>query len=258
MTRRRLLATLCAIPVWSWGADGPRQSAAAATAHWGRVLQKYVNDRGQVDFCGLSVDMADLNAYAGYIAGVSPRRALTEFPSRNDAVAYYINTYNALSMLNVIESGIPKELGFLTRVWFFGFRRFKIGGESMSLYTYENSVIRPMGDERVHFALNCMSAGCPRLPRQPFSGPELDRQLDNAARYFFSESRNLQIDHANRVIRVSSILKFYTDDFLKHNATLIAYINRYAPLKVPENSRIEFIPYDWTIYAQDHRCHADN
>ncbi|WP_258897547.1 DUF547 domain-containing protein [Burkholderia glumae] len=183
MTRRRLLATLCAIPVWSWAADGSQHGAGAA--HWARVLQKFVNDRGQVDFCSLSADMVDLNAYVGYIASESPRSAPAEFPSRNDALAYYINTYNALSMLNVITSGIPKELGLLTRVWFFGLRRFKIGGESMSLYTYENSVIRTMGDERVHFALNCMSAGCPRLPRQPFTGPELDRQLDGAARYFF-------------------------------------------------------------------------
>jgi hypothetical protein len=72
----------------------------------------------------------------------------------------------------------------------------------MTLYTYENRVIRAMGDERVHFALNCMSVGCPRLPRQPFLGAELDQQLDEARRFFFSELRNLQFDQRTRTVRV--------------------------------------------------------
>ncbi|WP_254215900.1 MULTISPECIES: DUF547 domain-containing protein [Burkholderia] len=254
ITRRRLLAALCCFPAWSWGGEVPRRNAVEATAHWAHVLRKYVNDRGQVNFCGLSEDAGDLNTYVGYIGSVSPRNTPAEFVSRDERLAYYINSYNALSMLNVIMSGMPSELGLLMRVWFFGGRRFKIGGESMSLYTYENSVIRAMGDERVHFALNCMSVGCPRLPTQPFSGNELDRQLDDAARYFFSEPRNLQIELASRTVRVSSILKFYTDDFLKRSATLIAYINRYVPTKAPENFRVEFIPYDWTVNAQDRRC----
>lgn len=259
MPRRRFVAALCLIPVSSWSvAPSAQEDAIAAMAHWARVLLRYVNDRGQVDFCALAGDMADLRSYVDYIGRVSPENAPTDFPTRNDALAYYINSYNALAMFNVIASGIPEELGMLTRVWFFGGRRLKIGGKTMTLYTYENDVIRAMGDERVHFALNCMSVSCPQLPNRPFSGDGLDVQLDHAARYFFSEPRNLQLDAASQTVRVSSILKFYERDFLKRSPTLIDYINRYAPRKIPSGSAVEFIPYDWTVNGQRRNCRAGN
>ncbi|TAM85125.1 DUF547 domain-containing protein [bacterium] len=240
-----------------WAAPCVAQNAAAdADVHWARVLHKYVNDRGQVDFCGLVNDQADLRAYVDYIGRVSPENTPAAFPTRDAALAYYINSYNSLAMLNVIVSGMPKELGLLTRVWFFGGRRFTIGGKPMTLYTYENSVIRAVGDERVHFALNCMSVGCPQLPNEPFSSIRLDAQLDAAARHFFSESRNLQIDPVRHTVRVSSILKFYKDDFLKRSPTLIAYIGRYALVKIPANAQLEFIPYDWTVNAQSRSCQS--
>lgn len=254
MTRRRLLAALSLIPLWSWGAENPSESAIEATARWARVLQRHVNGHGQVDFCGLSKDTSDLYAFVRYIGQVSPQSAPGSFANRNEVLAWYINSYNALSMLGVLESGIPEELGLLGRMWFFAGRRFRIGGRSTTLYTYENSVIRAMGDERVHFALNCMSVGCPRLPRQPFVGAELDHQLDDARRFFFSERRNLQFDPLSSTVRVSEILKFYEEDFLRHSPTLIAYINRFASLKIPENAKLEFIPYDWTVNAQYRPC----
>ena len=48
-----------------------------------------------------------------------------------------------------------------------------VGGKTISLYKLENDVIRPLGEERVHFALNCMVVSCPRLPRAAFSAAAL-------------------------------------------------------------------------------------
>ncbi|MCI0400628.1 MAG: DUF547 domain-containing protein [Gammaproteobacteria bacterium] len=48
----------------------------------------------------------------------------------------------------------------------------------MSLYAYENDVIRKLGEPRVHFALNCVALGCPILPKKPFTGKWLDAELE--------------------------------------------------------------------------------
>lgn len=120
----------------------------------------------------------------------------------------------------------------------------------MSLYDYENKIIRKQGEELVHFALNCMSAGCPRLPRYPFPSENLQAELEKQANYFFSEERNLQIDNQKKLVRLSEILKFFTDDFLKKEPTLIGYVNKYVTTKIPQDYEVEFIPYDWTINAQ--------
>lgn len=77
-------------------------------AHWGKVLSTFVNDQGAVDFHELAKSPANLNAFVDYIAKVSPESAPALFPTRESRLAYHINAYNALSMYNVIDSGIPK------------------------------------------------------------------------------------------------------------------------------------------------------
>lgn len=77
-------------------------------------------------------------------------------------------------MYGVVDAGVPDSLGGLTKFTFFYLRRFTIGGKSVSLYSFENDVIRPLGEERVHFALNCMVVSCPRLPRTAFTADQLD------------------------------------------------------------------------------------
>jgi len=66
-------------------------------------------------------------------------------------------------------------------------------------------VIRPSGDPRVHFALNCMVVSCPRLPRTAFTAAALDRELDRAARSFIAENRNVRLDPQNRLVYLSAI-----------------------------------------------------
>jgi hypothetical protein len=217
---------------------------------WARVLASHVNERGEVDFRAAAADKGSLDSFLDYVARVSPRSAPASFTSHDAKLAYYLNAYNALSMFNVIDSGFPQSLGAARRVVFFGVKRFAIGGERMSLYTLENDIIRPLGDERVHFALNCMSLSCPRLPREPFHPATLNKALDAEAKRFFAEPRNLQVVPEERLVRVSSILKFYREDFLAKSPTLIAYINRYRDGAIPEDYAVEFIDYDWTVNDQ--------
>lgn len=233
-------------PVLSHTAVAQTKDAEALT-RWTRVLGTSVNERGEVDFHRLAKNPADLNAFVDYIANVSPESAPALFPTRESRLAYHINAYNALSMYNVIDSGIPKSLSGLRKVWFFGFKKFPVGGRAMSLYAYENDLIRPMGDERVHFALNCMAVGCPRLPRVPFTASGLNEQLDRKARRFLAEPRNLELMPTAKTVRLSEILKFYREDFLRRSPSLIAYVNQYVPEKIPEDYQVEFIDYDWTV-----------
>lgn len=215
-----------------------------AVAAYGRVLAQYVNDRGEVDFAALRDNSKDLDDYVAYIARTSP----TEFTNPDDLLAHYINSYNALSMYNVIASGIPESNEGIAKVEFFGLRKFIIGKKEMSLNDYETDVIRPVGDSRVHFALNCSSLGCPALPRKPFTGANLNAELDREARKFLSEPRNLKLDNAQRTVYLSEILAFYTGDFVKPKTpSLIAFVNQYIDKPIPLDYTVKFIDYDWTI-----------
>jgi hypothetical protein len=211
---------------------------------YARVLKHYVNARGEVDFGRLQTESADLDVYVRYIAH-TPASAL---PDSNARLAHYLNSYNALSMYNVLASGIPDSHAGFAKVNFFYLRKLVIGGRELSLYDYENQVIRPLGDARVHFALNCSALGCPVLPRVPFTGDNIDAELERETRLFFAETRNLRVDHTSRTVHLSELLDFYTEDFISPaTPSLLDYVNRYAPTPVPLDYAVEFIDYDWTV-----------
>ncbi len=128
--------------------------------------------------------------------------------------------------------------------------RIDFAGMAKDPHDLENKVIRPIGDPRVHVVLNCMARGCPRLPREPFRADMLDPELEACAQYFFNEERNVQLEPNKQTVRLSQILQFYTNDFLKKAPSLIAFVNKYREAKIPEGWKVEFIPYDWQLNSQ--------
>lgn len=217
---------------------------------WSHVLQEYVDADGRIDFDGLAKNRAELDRFVAYVMTYGPDNLAQHFPTPKHVLAYHINTYNALAMYKVIETGVPQTLAGFQKVNFFFLGKVQVGGQAISLYDYENKVIRPLGDARAHVALNCMSVACPRLPREAFLPQNLDQQLDREARRFVSEARNVSLDQNKQVLHLSEIFKFYTEDFLMHDPSLTAWINRYLVEKMAEPKKIEFIPYDWTINRQ--------
>jgi hypothetical protein len=218
-----------------------------AEVSWARVLDRFVDDAGRVDFRSLAAHRTDLDRYVAWVYLNGPNNRPELFSGRTDVMAYHLNAYNALAMYSVLEAGIPRSLSEYGLLRFFWVREVAVGGERMSLYRYENDVIRPLGEERVHFALNCMAAGCPRLPRRPFRAATLDAELDREARRFVQEKRNVQVAPALRRVRLSEIFDFFTEDFLAKASSLVVYVNRYREQDIPADFAIEFIPYDWTV-----------
>jgi hypothetical protein len=216
---------------------------------YGAVLQKHVNNDGEVDFSGLRDDpsSAGLPALEAYVQAI----ALTDIkaaPTANARLAHMINAYNALSMYNVIAAGIPQTHAGVAKVSFFVLRKFVIGGQELSLYSFENDMIRKLNEPRIHFALNCSAISCPILPRVPFSGDNLDAELDNETKAFFSRPTNLLVDHKSQTIFFNQILQFYTEDFTPaHAPSLIAYVQRYTSTPLPVSYKVDFVPYDWTV-----------
>ena len=241
-----------------------------------RVLLKYVNERGLVNYSALQEDSEDLEDYYYLITTYSPDSHPEFFPEEKHKLAYWINAYNAGAIKtvmtyypigSVLDVKQPGIFFFLSdKSGFFFFQRLIFGGKSTSLYYLENQLIRKrFNDPRIHFAVNCASIGCPRLPRHSFSGESLDRQLDNEARFFLTEKRNFKIDHDEKVIYLSSIFKWYETDFTSWYATkypgrpssLLSYIELYlTPQKKEELKKIRnryslrFIPYDWRLNDQ--------
>ncbi len=226
----------------------PAPSPQGAHEAWARVLEGFVNAQGEVDFVALARDRGDLDRYVRHVAD-TPLSSLLPGPQR---LAHMINAYNALSMFNVLQSGIPVSHAGWNKLSFFVLRKVEVGGQAMSLRSFENNVIRPdtrsLNDPRVHFALNCSAVACPALPRTPLSAAALDGELERETRAFFARADNFRIDAATRTVWLSELLNFYPEDFVpRPAASLLAYANLYAPQPAPLDYSVRFTPYDWTV-----------
>lgn len=217
---------------------------------WARVLVNHVDEQGRVDFAGVARDRTDLDQFVAYIYDYGPNNLPKLFPTPAHVLAYHINAYNALAMHKVVQTGIPKTLAGPIKVGFFALGKVQVGGVPISLYDYENKVIRALGEARIHMALNCMSVGCPRLPREVFTPERVETQLQRETVRFFNEARNVHVSHADRTVWYSEILKFYRSDFLAQAESLAAYVNRFRDVPVPHDYAEKFIDYDWTINRQ--------
>jgi Protein of unknown function, DUF547 len=244
-----LLLSACSTVVKISQSDTPLIPLAQAQQGYAAVLQRHVNSQGEVDFAALQADKSDsgVQALASYVQAIGVTD-LNAAPTASARLAHMINAYNALSMYNVIASGIPATHAGFSKVQFFVLRKFDIGGTLMSLYTFENDIIRKLNEPRIHFALNCSAVSCPVLPRVPFTADKLDDELDRETRAFFAKPENLRIDDSKRTVIFNEILKFYTEDFTPAHATnLIAYAQRYVTQKIPTDYTVAFAPYDWTV-----------
>ena len=241
-----ILSILFIIPA-PLAADMPSESVHNWEKLWTSVLTRSVDQSGRIDFTSLAANHTELDQILAFIATNDPTSMPTLFPSRASQIAYYINAYNALAMYGVVDVGIPESLGGLRKFTFFRLKSFTIGGQSFSLHDFENDVIRPLGEPRVHFALNCMVVSCPQLPRAAFTAEDIEGQLDTAAQAFINDSRNVKVDRYKHEVWLSAIFKFYTEDFLNHEPSLIAYVNRHRAESIPPDFTVRFLDYDWTI-----------
>jgi len=231
-------------------ADNPYLTALPS---WASVLTKFVDEQGRVDFESLSSETAELDAFVAAVAKVSPSSSPELFDTPEKVLAYHANTYNALAMRGVIDRGIPANFSsLLKRASFFKFRKVVIGGKKTDLYTYENKVIRPLGEARMHFVLNCMVRDCPRLPKTVFRAETIEGDLQAAAVEFFNKEKHTKIDHDKKKLFLSGIMKFYTGDYVASGKKqdLLVYVNQFRKDKVPDDYRVSYIKYDWTVNQQ--------
>jgi hypothetical protein len=236
---------------------------------WSDLLSAHVSDNGLVDWSALAADDEALRDIAETLATVGPETTPNRFPTDDDELAYFINAYNILTALGVVHHWpiasvhdvshpmIPRR-GF----GFFYAQRFVLDGREVSLYELENAIlIDQYEDARIHAAINCASASCPRLRPTAFTGAQLNAQLDAASREFASQRPHVVVHRESRTIRLSMIYRWYADDFerdaraLGGRGDVLAWIMHVADDEmadsihraIDESWSIEWTEYDWSL-----------
>ncbi|TVQ94722.1 MAG: DUF547 domain-containing protein [Deltaproteobacteria bacterium] len=234
----------------------PRGTPAVAPAGepfshevFAEVLAASVDERGLIDYAGLQADRAKLDTYTATLAAESPASHPERFPTKDAELAYWINAYNALAITAVIDRpGLDRVID--NRIDFFWRSRYPLGDLKVSLYHLENEIVRKhFDDPRIHFALNCQSAGCPKMRQEPFPAMGLDAVLDAETRAFLQDPRNVRVE--GDTLHLSQIFQWYPKDFAAEGGAEAFVRARLDDL--PKTSELAYIPYDWALISQPGR-----
>lgn len=170
---------------------------------------------------------------------------------RQHKLVFYINAYNILAARGILDGSSPDS--FLGRYVYFKRDKYRVAGDSITLYALEHELIRPLGEPRIHFAIVCASQSCPILQREAYTPEQLDQQLEIAATGFINNQERNQFNVTSRRAELSSIFKWFEEDFAADGGSLQAYLaplvddKEVADLLRQEAFDISYRKYDWNL-----------
>ncbi len=209
------------------------------------VLHAHVKN-GLVNYCGFAADKR-LDVYLEQLNRIDPEL----LPARAERLAYWINAYNAFAIKGILDGCSPRRL--IGRYRYFISKEFFAGGEKINLYDLEHKIlISQFNDPRIHFAIVCASASCPKLQSHAFIADQLEAQLEQSATNFINDPLHNRFDRMKKIAHLSMIFKWFEKDFLAQAGSLINYLRPYIadPTLAQELAvapyTIKFLNYDWS------------
>jgi hypothetical protein len=228
-----------------------------------RLLKKYVNDQGLVNYGAWKQNAADLSVLDEYLhqfaakadptsVAAASSDAAGDAAQGNEKAASLVNAYNA-SVLRWILSFYPTESIWQLKDSFSG-RRHEIGGRKVSLDDIEHGTLRPLIGYRAHSVLVCAARSCPPLQRFAYTAAKFDQHDDAAYRAWLAREDLNKFLPNEKKVEISSIFKWFTRDFDSAGG-ISKILGRYAPVRVSEfaasgNYDVKYLPYNWGLNDQ--------
>jgi hypothetical protein len=205
-------------------------------ATWNDLLKKHVSSTGKVNYKGFKEDLETLETYIRSLNESAP----AETASKETRLAYWINAYNAVTVRLIVSNYPVSSITKLDGGKPWDVKRYSNGGKKMSLNDIENNILRPMGDARIHFALNCAAKSCPPLLNEAFTAENVNKLLEQRTRQFINSSRTAIEKDA---VKVSKVFDWYGKDF----GNVVDFVNKYAKTKASKAAKVSFADYDWSL-----------
>lgn len=248
-----------------WQAHDPASTLSIDHGRYALILERFLvqNDDGinRVRYRALASNGREsLEAYIAELAAVAPDRL-----ARPEQMAYWINLYNALTLMVVIDHypidsirDIDISPGFFT-VGPWGQKLVTIMGEALSLDDIEHRILRPIWQEpRIHYAVNCASIGCPNLQPVPFTADHLEAMLTQGAKDYVNDPRGVALvprTLGRDRLTASRIYDWFQADFGGSEAGVLAHLRRHATGATRQLlAGVETIGayrYDWSLNDSD-------
>ena len=236
-----------------WQQSNPASQVRVNHQPWGELIARYLTTQDGINLFRYhevtETDKSSLDAYLDELQTIT----VTQL-NAPEQQAYWINFYNALTVWVILEH-YPVDSIFDISFGLFDRGPWKeelveVEGFKLSLDHIEHSILRPIyNDNRVHYAVNCASIGCPNLQFDVYTRDNLDAMLDRGARQYVNHPRGVLVE-GNRLV-VSKIYRWYASDFGSDDEQVIAHLSQYAEPQLREAlaaiTDIDDYEYDWSL-----------
>lgn len=218
--------------------------AAAYEAVLAARIQSDANAVNRFDYAGAKAQDADkIAAYIAYLEQQTPS-AMTA----PEATAYWANLYNAVTVKLILDNYPVKSIRRIGRPW--KRKLVTVEGKVLTLDAIEHQILRKQfPSPYIHYMVNCASIGCPNLQPKLWQASNLEAMQKTAAREFINSPRGVSI--TPRGLKVSSIYKWFDEDFGGNKASVLAHIAQYAEgdlaAAIDSGAKITGYGYDWTL-----------
>jgi len=202
------------------------------------MLSKYVDTKGNVNYKAWKNDQNQLRMLIDEMGRQVPEAGM----DKREEMAYWINLYNASTVLLILENYPLKSIMTLDggKVW--DRKWIEVDGKKLSLNNIENDILRPkFGDARIHFAVNCAARSCPPLLNRAWKGFNLESTLEERTRAFINNSSYNTLT-PNKV-KISKIFDWYKSDF----GNIVEFLNKYSSEDINKGAKVTFYDYDWNL-----------
>ena len=242
--------------LWAvWLAVADTETLQPNHSYWQQFLARHLTRSSDginlLDYSGALPERENLQRYLQEL-----QRTPVAKLSRPQQLAFWINLYNAATVATILDHYPVRSIRdidispglFADGPWDKKF--LTIEGLELSLNDIEHRILRPIWqDNRLHYALNCASVGCPNLQPKAFTAANSEALLEAAAREYINHPRGAQV--ADRKLSVSSIYKWYQTDFGDNEIGVIQHLKRYAKTTLRSQletiEEIEQYDYDWSL-----------
>ena len=153
-------------------------------------------------------------------------------------MAYWINTYNAITINLILDNFPIKSIKEIKNRW--GKKLYK---NKYSLGDIEHKILRKMSEPRIHFAINCASISCPKLLNESYNGRKLEKQLVEVTKAFLCNPKKNILK--NNQVYLSRIFLWFSKDFGTKKEK-INFISKYSGIELI-NPKFKYLEYDWSL-----------
>lgn len=238
---------------------------------WSSILKKVVKE-GKVDYVQLVRDPSDLLNYVKTM-GKLKKKSFEKF-DRNQKIVYWVNLYNALTILSVTRNYpilpdnpdplYPKSsIRQVPGVWMK--TRFKTVLGTKTLKEMETQYINQFKEPLLNFVVVNSSIGGPKMVEQALRADTLEQQVNEAVRNFVLDANNIRAEPTTKTLFISEMFIWKASQFVpryfklghfkrrsKQEVSVLNFLNNYAGMMekmmiLKDDFKIKYIKYDWSL-----------